>query len=432
VKLFGTRSVQSLFGLTLIALALGCGRNSDMKQVSGDVKTRIPWTEEGGSYSLKEILLKGISSLYELSGDFATFYVYPSVQGSKITGTNPKTRFLKAGELYVPEDTMTQQMTTIYAHLQELAAMDVEMGAAGVNTWPRDVGVAVRYTMDGAYAVNNAFYDGITDSMLVVPYTDENNLPIPVNAGILAHEHFHSLYFKLVEKKVFSQHLATHGQNIRQEVLGDSAAATADSKKIERFSKTVDSESYHEQFSRGINEGLADFWAWVYTGDPDFLASSLPSEKTARSLSLSSAPSDFVTAALYKHRLENVFSRSDVGEQCLGGRVVYCLGSEYARALKYLGGIVQDGRGLTPRQSRAVVAKAVIAALPLLRDDLLAMKGGDLFEPVKFFAMVQKNLPDLQDKEKSFLETLVKNTLSPKVSFKEVTIDLRSSPRSSK
>lgn len=415
MKLFGTCPLQCLLAAILFALSAACSRNSDIRDVSGEVKTRIPWTVEGGEYSLQEVLLKGVHSLYEFSGDYVDFYIYPAVKGKKIAGTKPKARFLKAQDIYVPQDSLTQQMTVIYAHMQRLAELDKELGVEHVNNWPRDVGVAVRYTKEnGTYEVNNAFYDGQTDSMLIVPYTQEN-LPIPLNAGILAHEHFHSLYFKLVEKEVFKERLAVHGEELRTEILGKSSSP----------GKELSDQSYfHRALSRSLNEGLADFWAWIYTGDADFLAASLPSEKNARSLNTTENPSEFFRASLWKFWLDNNRNPDVVGESCLGQRVSYCLGSDYARVLKAFSGIVQETRNLTAAQARRLVGQAVLKALPLLRTDLLALKKADkkeqLFEPVQFFVMVQNSMTDLREEEKNYLESLVDNTLKPKVIIQPV------------
>ena len=144
MKLFGMSLLQSLLGVALVAASVGCNREPDTNKVSGDVKTRIPVAAEGGDYSLQEVTLQGITSLYELNGQFAKFYIYPAVVSNKIAGTQPKTRFIKSGDLYVAADELSQQMTVLYNHLQNLAAVDTEVGAGGVNTWPRDVGVAVR------------------------------------------------------------------------------------------------------------------------------------------------------------------------------------------------------------------------------------------------------------------------------------------------
>lgn len=412
MKLFGTCLLQSLLGISLVASIVGCSREPDTNKVSGDVKTRIPVAAEGGSYSLKEVTLQGISSLYELGGDFAKFYIYPAVSNGKLQGTQPKTRFLKAGDLYVPEDELSQQMAVIYHHLQKLAVLDNEVGAVGVNTWPRDVGVSVRYRRDNKFDSNNAFYDGSIDAILVVPYT-QSHLPIAVNAGILAHEHFHSLYYKLVEKNMFERDSKPlHGQKVREEVLGVVEGGMNIS-KVQPVDNDV--EKYHKIFSRGLNEGLADFWAWIYTGDPDFLQQSLPSEKTGRTLNLSEKE-----VATYKFpnqedlwaRIDNSIFRFDAeGKRnpCYGDRVAYCLGTEYARTLKRFTNVVQANRGLTSMEARKLVGAAIVKALPATRAKLLKYKNNEYFEPESFFTLLETSFNGLSGDEKNFLAEVVTN-----------------------
>jgi hypothetical protein len=410
VKLFGLSIFQSLLGILSIGLVLGCNREPDTRKVSGDIKTRIPFTAEGGSYSLQEITLSGITSLYEFSGRYANIYIYPAVSESKIYGYRPKTRFLKSGDLYIPEDELSQQVAVIYAHFQRFAALDIELGAGDVNKWPRDVGVAVRYNMGNKLEMNNAFYDGATDSMLVVPYT-QGNLPIAVNAGILAHEHFHSLYYKIVEKDVFKGLTPLHGQEIRAEVLGQ--------KKPLPDNNDGFVEDYHKLFSRGINEGLADFWAWIYTGDPDFLQASLPTEKVGRSLNLSDADAQeykFPNTEVWKMRVTNRFNNTSE-DSCRNDRVAYCLGTDYARTLKRFTHRVQSSRGLSLQEARKIVGASIIKALPLLKAGFLALKKSEYFEPASFFTMLEGSIEGITSQEKDFLEALVSNATKEKASI---------------
>lgn len=410
MKLFGLRIWQTLIGFSVLVLVLGCGREPDNHKISGDIKTRIPFTSEGGAYSLQAVSLSGVKSLYEFSGQYVTFFMSPSVANNKIYGHQPKTRFLKSGDVYVPEDVLSQQLAVIYAHFQRLAALDVELGAEGVNTWPRDVGVAVRYKNEqNKYESNNAFYDGGTDSMLVVPYTQEN-LPIAVNAGILAHEHFHSLYYKLVEKQVFKTSAALHGQEVRVKVLNIVDKNFEISKPLPEDNDSFTTE-YHALFSRGINEGLADFWAWIYTGDPDFLLRSLPSEKDYRSLNIpEKSAEEFIFPNVEIWKMEVLNRTSGLGAKgCRGNRIAYCLGSKYARLLKHLSAVVQEARGLNSQQARKIVGTAVVKSLPMLKESLLNLKAGEYFDPSSYFSLLQNSLSDLQVPEKNFLEKLVTN-----------------------
>lgn len=412
MKLFGTCLLQSLLGISLVASLIGCSREPETNKVSGDVKTRIPVAAEGGSYSLQEVTLQGVTSLYELGGDFAKFYIYPAVSNNKLQGTQPKTRFLKAGDLYIPEDELSQQMAVIYHHLQKLATLDNELGAVGVNTWPRDVGVSVRYRRDNRFDSNNAFYDGTIDAILVVPYT-QSHLPIAVNAGILAHEHFHSLYYKLVEKNMFDRDSKPlHGKKVREEVLGVVDGGMNIS-KVQPVDSDV--EKYHKIFSRGLNEGLADFWAWIYTGDPDFLQQSLPSEKSGRTLNLNEKEVEaykFPNQEDLWARIDNSMYRFDhEGKRnpCYGDRVAYCLGTDYARTLKRLATVVQNTRGLSSLEARKLVGAAIVKTLPATRENLLKYKNSEYFQPESFFTLLETSLSGLRSDEKNFLAELVTN-----------------------
>lgn len=420
MKHFGLRFLQSLLGVSLLALIVGCNREPDSHRVSGDVQSRLPLATEGGSYHFQEVTLKGITSLYELGGQFAKFYMYPSVTDSKLYGHQPKTRFLKSGAFYIPEDDLSQQMAVIYNHLQNLAAMDEELGVGGVNSWPRDVGVAVRYRKKTGLDYNNAFYDGTIDAILVVPYT-RDDLPIAVNAGILAHEHFHSLYYKLVEKDIFEKAVRPlHGEDVRDAVLGIESAETTSEDLTLELAKVETAESYSEEYhkllSRGLNEGLADFWAWIYTGDPDFLQWSLPSEKEVRTLRLSSeeaASYKFPNMASWAAQMAN--RRSPIGfdgkrNHCGGDRVAYCLGTEYARTLKRLATVVQSSRGLTVSEARKYVGLQVLKALPLVKENLLKYKTKEFFHPESFFTFLKSQTEAFNDDEKAFLEAIVVNS----------------------
>ncbi|RYZ87242.1 MAG: hypothetical protein EOP06_12995, partial [Proteobacteria bacterium] len=193
MKLFGMSLMPQSLGLALVAtlmtLTTACSPDLDQRKVSGDVSVRLPWMSDDNQYSFQDVLLKGLSSVTELSGTYVKFYIAPSIKNNKLSGNSPKTRFVKVGGTYVPADTLTQQIATIYAHMQRLSELDAKVGAENVNTFPRDVGVQTRMVSDGTLQSDNAFYEGETDSMLILPYTEEN-LPIPINAGILAHEYF--------------------------------------------------------------------------------------------------------------------------------------------------------------------------------------------------------------------------------------------------
>lgn len=402
-----------ILALTLLSavFAVGCGQK-ESSEAQGDIQVRIPWYEEGTGYALKMVELKGISRLSQVSGQYVKFYFAPRVVGTKIRGVEPNAQFIKTEEGFVPTNEVSQQMAAIYGHLQRLAELDTAMGVGNVNTWPRSVGIGVRLP-DGM--VNNAFYDGKTDSMLIVPYSDRN-LPIAVNAGILAHEHFHSLFYKIVIKPLLETPVAPLMQkSLKNNVdnfelaLGGSRASTLGIEPKE-FSETELREYYHLVLTRGLNEGLADFWAWVYTGDPDFISLSLPEAKKFRTLRVKS------------HSLPSrEMIQGAVTTLSGGGRVEarltgysYAIGTQISRVFKNYTEIYARARNKTSVVARHEVAQMIVSALPLMKADFLELtKVTDYYTPEKFFLKVISLNKDVTADEKLFIERAAPSTVDP-------------------
>ena len=91
-------------------------------------------------------------------------------------------------------------------------------------------------------------------------------LSLALNAGVIAHEFFHSIFYKKVLGKI--------------KIAGKSISAES--------IKTAknDAELFNLTYARGLNEGLADFWGWLYTKDKDFMTLSFAGMQNSRSLSL--------------------------------------------------------------------------------------------------------------------------------------------------
>ena len=83
-----------------------------------------------------------------------------------------------------------------------------------------------------------------------------------MNAGVIAHEFFHSIFFK--------------------KVLGKLRAINSDSDRL----TTAGPELFNLTYVRGLNEGLADFWGWLYTKDQNFMRFSFAGSNEGRSLDL--------------------------------------------------------------------------------------------------------------------------------------------------
>ncbi|BEV69679.1 hypothetical protein Bb109J_c3099 [Bdellovibrio bacteriovorus] len=405
-RVFSRITAAILVASTLSA----CAPQSESADQSGNVRVLAPQSNSKAGYSLQTVELLGIEDLQTVTGKFVRFFLSPRITNNTLHGRPAVARFIKnkQGD-FIPANEMTQQLVTIYAHTQKLALLDEELGAGGVNQWPRDVGVGVR--VKGSSGANNAFYDGTTDSMLVVPYT-QSGLAIAINAGILAHEHFHSLFFKLVLKDVVDEDTGVHS---RESFMEDAAIVQEDLSGRGRREKPVligdelDEATllkFHRlTMMRGLNEGLADFWGWMYTGNPDFIAQSLPSQKRVRSLEVNDlfGVQELPNKTVVRNNLE-LFHAS--GERAKFRDYVtgyaYTVGTQFSRMLKKFTDIYSKERGLEDLAARKEVAKIILKMLPSLKSDL-AEKKDTYYTHDQFVQSLVKELGAMKKKECEFL-----------------------------
>lgn len=234
---------------------------SDASVVSGTTQV---------NYSLKVVTLESVYSTTELQGRFAKFFYAPSGTKTSLVGLNPLSFFLKtAADIYIPKNENTAFMATIYYHIQNLKKMS-DLAGFIQQEKPLSIGLATLVS-DPSMRTSPAFFDGKRDSILIAPYT-QSELPVAVNSGILAHEYFHSLFFKTVLQKVLE---------LRNKKLSDSLQLhLSEAKNLFEIETVEDADLTVQELSsqiylNSLNEGLADFWAWLYSKDSNFLKWSL-------------------------------------------------------------------------------------------------------------------------------------------------------------
>lgn len=407
--------------LTLLSTSMiSCSGQSEADKASGETLVRLPWYSEEEGYGLQWVKLGGLDSLATVTGQYARFFFAPRVTKNHLEGLEPKARFIKTNKGFTPGNEVSQQMSVIYAHLERFAALDKELGAEGVNKWPRDVGVGVRIV---GGVNNNAFYDGQTDSMLFVPYS-ASGMPIAVNAGILAHEHFHSLFHKLVIKPLegtaaarLTSRSSVHNAKAFYKAVGIETPEEETTEKpviplippprIDDFLPDSESdhrvgEYYHSVLIRGFNEGLADFWAWVYTGDPDFIALSLPRMRELRTMNATYI--FYPREANLRYRVINALSTmsGESDSQLIG--LAYEMGTQVSRTLKAFSDARAEAQGKDSREVRKDVARMIIKALPQMRMDLLkSVEAQTSYDPSAFLRAVVSSAGELSTAEKDVL-----------------------------
>lgn len=329
--------------LTALFLLTGCEFNK-MSHLSSPVVVKIPWKEKGQTqYTLQNVELKTVKKLSPLEGEAANLYVKPDVYEDHIAGSLFEIEFTyTAKKEVIPLNRLSSQALTLYAHMERLYLWSRNLSLPQNLKTKLDVGLAAEFLDDGKPMRNNALFSSLLNSMLVVPYSD-NSLPLSLNGGVLAHEYFHFLYNGLVLKylreennnsDLMSPHnevLASVLMSPHNEVqwLGEAPFNTANL-RYETSSAVTDKQTQELNewlifaFVRGMNEGLADVWGWLYSEDTNFIVPSLPIVEKMRDLEVKPkiiwTKSQMVSAVVTKARVREAAEA-----------LAYDLGTQYAR-----------------------------------------------------------------------------------------------------
>lgn len=407
IKFISIKSLIVVFSLAY--LATGCVGKDQQISISEVAFFKLPvFNLETQKYHFQSVPLAGVDSVKDFSGKYAQFFISPSSQNSKLTGAKPQTHFIKTKSNYVATNDLSLQVATIYSHLEGLYYLDKKLGVEGINKIPRDVGVAVNVKDGGQVIDNNAFYDGELDAFLFVPYT-ENNLPININAGIIAHEHFHSIFFKTVFQTLIQSGKFPMGvqPTAHSKAKIFSFFDIKDLQVAEDFiSQAVDNETqvhswYSQIVIRGLNEGLADFWGWLYTDDSDFISHSIPFLKNQRTLD-GKLEEKYRSSKDLKIKIQSFLSRPKLIKEFAFDEI-YKIGTYFARNLKAITLDLKNNKKISLDEAKVLVAKTVIKSLnPLLR---------------AFEDNTNTNFYDLNDYLISVFDSLVEKTQTDCESF---------------
>lgn len=374
-----TRALVS--GVLASAAVVGCAPDESRF----DTKTyRIPYPDSQGVYAIREVELKTFREPMKFRGDVAQVYVEPTEAAGQLSGEEPVGRFIQGRDgVIVPADFVSMQATAVYAHMEHLKEIDDKIGVSSSLHWPLKIGIQTNVMDQGKGVNNNAVYDGRLDALLIVPYTGAG-LPIAMNAGVLAHEHFHTIYQALVLSKVKDKSVVVGKPGsldavldhdcqwaeapvspeippVPEKAIPSTGKRVADGDEVEKAAEAIPKRTYNGFLLRALNEGVADFWGWVYTGDYNYIELSLPREGGVRRLDFDSGrlpDGKSIRASLVDLRREDKVRAPDQ-------RVTlsYILGTQYARFLRSAA-IEMTGEPFPSLESRLVAARAILEILP--------------------------------------------------------------------
>jgi hypothetical protein len=312
----------ALGGLVLIGV-FSCQPKSPLSDITGTLSVLIPKPQiqpqksgqqvDQNNYILEPVQLNEIKVLKEMRGNYAEFFYSPGAKEGSLFGNAPRARYSKSEQgFYIPLDVISSQMATIYYHLQNLIQLNESIDLQSITRKPFQVGLEVRKAdQEKSYEKNNAFYDGYSDSMLFLPMSN-TELSLSLNAGVIAHEFFHSIFYK--------------------KVLGKIKISKQDSEKKD----IAGADLFNLTYVRGLNEGLADFWGWLYTKDQNFMRYSFAGSNEGRSLNLNADEiGEFENQSEIRDEVEiAVASKTQTDNLLLS--YIYKIGTPHARFMRKL------------------------------------------------------------------------------------------------
>jgi hypothetical protein len=336
----------------------------------GGVRVHLPLYQPGRDYEFQEVVIQTLRDLPHIRGEAAEFYHSPRLQPNyQFEGVRPVLRFFyDPDHKVVPTDALSLKLLTLYYHFENLMFWDRRTGVALAMSYPRQVAVEARTKDDsGNFSANNARYFTLGDSCIFESYTLAA-LPTVVNAGVIAHEHFHAIFQRAVLQGLRPQFLPPDQRNDPDQ-LGDEDAIVSESLKHHgRPMSVVEFNLYHQWMLRAVNEALADVWGWLYAKDRNFVARSIPGQDF-RSLTRVRGrlnQESFLNSILFSR---NSRSQARGQENQNRAAVAYRAGAIIAQALAEAARVHYDADYLNDSQALEF-SQMILEVLPQLKAEL--------------------------------------------------------------
>jgi hypothetical protein len=337
------RYVMSM-GLGLAAVLSACGP----MEIEGPVRVAVLDLHEGSErWSIRPATLDSLESLEALHGEAATMIggakivvdmdeIYADYISGRIEtiddirdtvlkrkGRAPRLQFTRTevdGEpgVLLPLDYHGLALVSAYHQLESARKLALDLGMPArclraITTY-YEVIFEMGSAVDREAMRTNAGFYPLLHAFILVPY-DLDALPVGMNPGVIGHEYGHGLWSCLVD----------------DEQLGG---------------PTLFLDAVSQRHLRSLDEGLADFFGGLLTGETDYIQASIPG-MTGR---------DMAVERLYTSAMTEEAEQAEYHDPYAAGAVV-------ASALWRVAETSDDA---------AAIGRAVLAALSALEDRIIA------------------------------------------------------------
>lgn len=243
------------FSLIILFLLPGC---EGFHSASESTSVWVPWPNEQGEYQWQNVRLLSRRDPTSLESFAANVYWRAGGSPSGFKGSVVHPHTLRNGNSWLALDSESLISVTALLIFERIEAFDRALGISHFLSWPRNVGIDIQARSSVRRILNNAFYDDRSDSVVITPYLGDT-MPMALNHGIIAHEHFHAYFTRSMVEVGLGQWLGeTKSQSLK--------------------------ELTNQAIVLSWNEGLADFYGAVFSGDSRFVGRTFSDLKEKRNL----------------------------------------------------------------------------------------------------------------------------------------------------
>ncbi len=334
----------------------------------------IPEINESGETVLSEVQLETLSNPRVVEGPAAIVYENPLFTGFSFDGKVAEPLLTQNDHLWVPLDVKSSSALAIYYGYEQIKKFEDRVIPEFSVKWPRKVAFDLRFTEN---LINNAYYFTQSDLTALLPY-HSSGLPVAFNSGILAHEHFHAHFQRLIGQSVNTKlpwlnvHSDTHLHT--NQATGDCGMGSLPEENL-KPEDPMFRQMVNFYILRGWNEGLADFYALLVTGHTNSFDLTFDQK---RSRKVDESPGAFATRDMFEVSMMRDLDEKTQDGVCWTVELAYIMGTQVARSLHEAAQAEHKALDLTAREQ---ITKAMFTRLSEASSSMLTQMTEARVEP---------------------------------------------------
>lgn len=293
--------MKHVFGKLVIfyvfVMAAGCQRVPDSP---GSYNVRIPIDRGDGVYTLQTVTIPGVRNLQNLESESVVIRSSGTLIKStdfwgRTTlsvdfGMTPQAHFIKTPDYYFPADFGTTAMTAALYHFSKIREFYDKVRPNETKLeYPVKVMFHSSYQIELGFLVytfyDNAVYEPAADIFAIVPRNSSKTIPLAFNGGVLGHEFFHRIFVKdlsTAQAAALKANPSLASDMKAVDSLVSRIFSTAWAEKVDLnvpiLTGDSDTQLANDFLMAALNEGFADYFGGVYSGNPRYIMSSLPDD----------------------------------------------------------------------------------------------------------------------------------------------------------